>query len=61
MNMHPFSLRLLAANGILVLALAGLARAQANPFVGDWALTIPSGGAGWLGIKDEQVVGELPR
>ena len=24
-----------------------------NPFIGNWALTIPGGGAGWLGIKDE--------
>lgn len=23
-----------------------------NPFVGNWALTIPGGGAGWLGIVD---------
>ncbi|MCX7872405.1 MAG: DUF1080 domain-containing protein [Verrucomicrobiae bacterium] len=24
-----------------------------NPFIGNWALTIPGGGAGWLGIKEE--------
>jgi hypothetical protein len=24
-----------------------------NPFVGDWALTIPGGGAGWLGVDDK--------
>ena len=24
-----------------------------NPFVGDWALTIPGGGAGWLGIEQQ--------
>lgn len=24
-----------------------------NPFVGRWALTIPGGGAGWLGINEE--------
>ncbi|MDT8300244.1 MAG: DUF1080 domain-containing protein [Sedimentisphaerales bacterium] len=29
----------------------------ANPFVGRWALTIPGGGAGWLGV--EQIEGEL--
>jgi hypothetical protein len=28
-----------------------------NPFVGHWALTIPGGGAGWLGIED--AAGEL--
>jgi hypothetical protein len=53
MSLRTISKRLLAANVILVLALAGNAGAQPNPFVGDWALTIPSGGAGWLGIKDE--------
>jgi len=25
----------------------------ANPFVGDWALTIPGGAAGWLGVQDQ--------
>jgi len=25
----------------------------ANPFVGRWALTIPGGGAGWLGIEEK--------
>ncbi|HSU67292.1 MAG TPA: DUF1080 domain-containing protein [Tepidisphaeraceae bacterium] len=36
-------------------ALASLARgAEAgNPFVGNWALTLPNGAAGWLGIRDE--------
>jgi hypothetical protein len=24
----------------------------ANPFVGEWALTIPGGAAGWLGVKE---------
>jgi 3-keto-disaccharide hydrolase len=23
-----------------------------NPFIGNWALTIPGGGAGWLGLKE---------
>lgn len=27
--------------------------ASQNPFIGNWALTIPGGGAGWLGIKEE--------
>jgi hypothetical protein len=27
--------------------------AAENPFVGRWALTIPGGGAGWLGVTDE--------
>jgi len=25
-----------------------------NPFIGNWALTIPGGGAGWLGITQEK-------
>jgi hypothetical protein len=29
-----------------------MALAGASPFVGDWALTIPGGGAGWLGVSD---------
>jgi hypothetical protein len=40
-----------------VVALAGmvmpLVAAEANPFVGRWALTIPGGGAGWLGVTRE--------
>lgn len=27
--------------------------AQANPYIGRWALTIPGGGAGWLGVTQE--------
>jgi hypothetical protein len=53
MNLQMISNRLLAASVVLVLALAGVAHAQAKAFIGDWALTIPGGGAGWLGIKDE--------
>ncbi|MBC8468757.1 MAG: DUF1080 domain-containing protein [Planctomycetes bacterium] len=30
---------------------------SANPFIGRWALTIPGGGAGWLGV--EQMDGDL--
>ena len=34
---------------------SGTAAAQdARPFVGRWALTIPGGGAGWLGITEDQ-------
>lgn len=38
-----------------LLAVAGaLAAASAadNPFLGGWALTIPNGGAGWLGVRE---------
>jgi len=37
---------------IVILGVTRFSRA-ANPFVGDWALTIPGGAAGWLGV-DEQ-------
>lgn len=57
MNLSPFrstrprfSTLLLAAT--LSLALTAAARA-ANPFVGDWALTVPGGGPGWLGVTEE--------
>jgi hypothetical protein len=40
--------------GLLVLVAAGPAMAQdPGPFIGRWALTIPGGGAGWLGITQE--------
>lgn len=32
---------------------AGTAAAADNPFVGNWALTLPSGGAGWLGVVEK--------
>lgn len=38
----------------LVLACAGAAYAADNPFIGRWALTIPGGGAGWLGVTQDQ-------
>ncbi|HYF37393.1 MAG TPA: hypothetical protein VD994_18980, partial [Prosthecobacter sp.] len=33
--------------------MAALASAAENPFVGRWALTIPGGGAGWLGVEEK--------
>ncbi|MHB1033099.1 MAG: 3-keto-disaccharide hydrolase [Pirellulales bacterium] len=33
-----------------LLSMTAPAAAEANPFVGAWALTIPGGGAGWLGV-----------
>jgi hypothetical protein len=36
------------SSGILISAALGAA--PSNPFVGHWALTIPGGGAGWLGV-----------
>lgn len=38
---------------VLCLAL-NTASAADNPFIGRWALTIPGGGAGWLGVTEEQ-------
>lgn len=37
----------------LFLLLTGIAVVAAdNPFLGEWALTIPGGAAGWLGVKE---------
>jgi hypothetical protein len=36
----------------LSIGVASLASA-ANPFIGHWALTIPGGGAGWLGVVEK--------
>jgi hypothetical protein len=46
---------------MVILALSigcvSVAAESENPYIGHWALTIPGGGAGWLGV--EQVNGEL--
>lgn len=45
---------------LLALSVGGtavFASESENPFIGRWALTIPGGGAGWLGV--EQINGEL--
>ena len=47
------------ANGCLMLVLSiavvagagSVLAAETNPFLGRWALTIPNGGAGWLGVE----------
>lgn len=36
----------------LLIALSGLASAE-SPFIGRFALTIPGGGAGWLGVEEK--------
>jgi hypothetical protein len=33
---------------------SGLSASAANPFVGHWALTLPTGGPGWLGVTQEK-------
>jgi hypothetical protein len=37
----------------LSISCTALAADTANPFLGRWALTIPGGGAGWLGVTQE--------
>jgi len=36
----------------LILSFSTIASAE-NPFIGRWALTIPGGGAGWLGVEEK--------
>lgn len=43
--------RLLASAVSLILGMSGMA-AAATPFDGEWALKVPGGGAGWLGVRD---------
>jgi hypothetical protein len=45
--------RLLAALCAATLLPASLVHAAENPFLGRWALTIPGGGAGWLGVEEK--------
>ncbi len=43
---------------VLWLVCASVSAAEdLNPYIGRWALTIPGGGAGWLGVAEEN--GEL--
>lgn len=39
-------------SALVLAAVLAPAWAADNPFLGHWALTIPGGGAGWLGIKE---------
>lgn len=38
---------------LLSLCVLGAAFGADNPYIGRWALTIPGGGAGWLGVAEE--------
>jgi len=38
----------------LAAAASSFAAESKNPFLGNWALTIPGGGAGWLGVTQEK-------
>jgi hypothetical protein len=40
------------ALGVAVLSLGAVLNAADNPFIGRWALTIPGGRAGWLGVEE---------
>src|SRR5439155_27178993 len=46
-----FTRTLVAAASLL--ASSVLAADESNPFIGRWGLTIPGGGAGWLGVTHE--------
>ena len=46
-----FSLRPLTIAAVF--SLGSLLNAADNPFIGRWALTIPGGGAGWLGVESK--------
>jgi hypothetical protein len=37
---------------VLLCATFSAAMAAENPFIGDWALTLPGGAAGWLGVQE---------
>ena len=43
----------LAVLGLLIACTSLYAGQGENPYIGRWALTIPGGGAGWLGITQE--------
>src|SRR6266446_2137521 len=42
-----------AISTVAFLVAASAMAAENNPFIGNWALTIPGGGAGWLGVTRE--------
>jgi hypothetical protein len=46
--------KLCYAMTVLTLATGTLCASADNPYIGNWALTIPGGGPGWLGITQEQ-------
>ena len=39
---------------VLILSCVASLASAANPFIGRWALTIPGGGAGWLGVEQKE-------
>lgn len=51
MKIALFSSGRLAILGVLLFLSCASAARAADSFVGDWELTIPGGGAGWLGVE----------
>ena len=49
-----FSIRFFSVAAVF--SLGAVLNAADNPFVGRWALTIPGGGAGWLGVEEKDGV-----
>ncbi|HTL15633.1 MAG TPA: DUF1080 domain-containing protein [Patescibacteria group bacterium] len=50
MSMRTYQ-RILTSLFIMVASCGALA--ATNPFIGEWALTIPGGAAGWLGVQEQ--------
>jgi len=50
--MIPSFIRTLRLAAVVFFAASAFASAE-NPFIGRWALTIPGGAAGWLGIEEK--------
>jgi hypothetical protein len=46
--------KLSLAIAVVTFAMGGLFSHASNPYAGYWALTIPGGGPGWLGITEEK-------
>jgi hypothetical protein len=52
---HMRTTPLTLVTAALITTATAISAAEANnPFIGNWALTIPGGGAGWLGITKEK-------
>jgi hypothetical protein len=54
MSTHSLLLRSLVLVGLLAGSSAPILGAGSDAFLGRWALTLPGGGAGWLGVTREQ-------
>ncbi|MBI5094208.1 MAG: DUF1080 domain-containing protein [Candidatus Hydrogenedentes bacterium] len=54
MNRSTFALLTLPFALALGLCAPAYGAGAENPFVGNWALTIPGGGAGWLGVTQQE-------